>query len=196
MKTSKTIMIVLAGLILASCSSKDDEMQKESVRRNVSQYGAVRGSDGEYVLAEGFQPMSTEEFSEILVGQPWEMTDWRRINEDGSIDEKTYWKSMMGATPVHLLFSNETLYFKSLVIHPSGGYQESSRSYTYDESTGKVIPEYNYPVLTILSYDAEKEEAVMIFHLGDTQFSLLTYHRMPMEWWDEMVVGPVYPVKE
>ena len=119
MKTSKTIMIVLAGLILASCSSKDDEMQKESVRRNVSQYGAVRGSDGEYVLAEGFQPMSTEEFSEILVGQPWEMTDWRRINEDGSIDEKTYWKSMMGATPVHLLFSNETLYFKSLVFTPA-----------------------------------------------------------------------------
>ena len=179
MKTSKTLMIVLAGLILASCSSKDDE----SVTRNISSYGVCLGSDNIYVTSGGEPVMTAAEFQKNIVGCPLRCVESHLIHADGTIEEKDYYSDIEGIGYIHFLIDKDALNY--IMWSDAYGLIKVSHAYEYDEETSHVSCYYP-AALTLLSYDEETGQLSMIVHHGTTIHLLSVFQRMPMDWWKEL----------
>ena len=173
----KYLFILLAAMTFVACN--DDELIPY-----VFDYGAQLGEDREFNLEKGMQTITSEEFQNIVVGKAWKCLESHYIMGDGSVQEDDYYSKTEGGGPYHFFFEKENiteiLWTDAI---EGGGPTELSYPYKYDEESNKV---HTYPRLTLLSFDSESAQLIMIVHPSMNLYLLCKYQRMTEDWWAEL----------
>lgn len=149
-------------LLLVSSCHHDDDM------------GDLRG------LLDRPQPISVDDFNRRVLGSAWYETETHAINADGSLDAKSYYEEMIGASPsIYYFATPDTLteYYSSDAI-PAHGF--SRKVYQYDATRGVVDTPSDYDI-QLLSLQGDRmivKVCLGVSGTGVEHYGVSEYRRM------------------
>ena len=144
-KRTLIFSILLASIVLTSCSRDDD--YGFSMVNNVDT--RVSDADGS-VAVTAKKSISASDFIRCVSGNGWREAETHEVYDDGTLQEEDYWRRMVGGGPDEYVFGDNTVTrFAYIDAIPCLAYFK--QTFTYDENTNQVSfnGDYYFTVLSI-----------------------------------------------